>query len=170
MDDPHAAPANESLELVAQRDGRGIGTLRIGRAGAAQQVDPGVVATRDLQLLQANGAIGEVALDGVRQSLVNLAAAEVGELIGGWMGVGREGCQRHIWEPQPDGKIFVVRRREAWPNHEVDRAYSSNQPVQRPRRGTSSRSARRPRGRLASVQDPRWAFEREALTSLTIWT
>ena len=76
--------------------------MRIGRAGSAQQGDPGVVRTRDFQLSQADGAIGEVALDFVGQSFVDRAAAEVGELIGGWVGVGREGCRRHAWEPRPD--------------------------------------------------------------------
>ncbi len=119
VDDAHAAPADESLELIAERDGRGVGTLRIGRAGAAQQGDPGVVRARDFQLFQADSAIGEVALDVVGESFVDRAAAEVGELSGGWVGVGRERGLRHSWEPCPDWEKPFGR---GWPGQVTKRS------------------------------------------------
>ena len=42
MDDPHAAAAYKSLELISEHEGRAAGALRIGRA-SYEQGDPGVV-------------------------------------------------------------------------------------------------------------------------------
>ena len=70
-------------------------------------------------LPQAPGAIGEVALDRVGQSVVDRAAAEVGELIGGWMGVGRERGLRHSWEPCPDWEKPFGR---GWPGQVTKRS------------------------------------------------